>query len=191
MWFDYLILPLLIFCARICDVTIGTIRIIFIARGHKVIAPLLGFFEVLIWIVAISRIMHNLDNWICYLAYAGGFATGNFIGLMMEEKLAMGVRAVRIITADLRSPIMEALQREGIGVTFFPAEGSEGKVLSIYTIVQRHYIEHVKQLIDRIDPDAFYVVEDIRSVKNGVFISNSGKQHNVDRSAYRYWKRGT
>ncbi|NLI23307.1 MAG: hypothetical protein GX419_01195, partial [Bacteroidales bacterium] len=79
-WFNYLILPFLIFLARICDVSIGTLRIIFVAKGNKLVAPFLGFFEVLIWILAITRIIQNLDNPFCYLGYAAGFATGNYIG---------------------------------------------------------------------------------------------------------------
>ncbi len=74
--FSYAILPLLIFLARICDVSIGTLRIIFVSKGVKKVAPVLGFFEVLIWIIAISKIMQNLDNYVNYIAYAAGFATG-------------------------------------------------------------------------------------------------------------------
>lgn len=189
MYFDFLILPALIFLARICDVTIGTLRIIFIARGNKVIAPILGFFEVLIWIIAISRIMHNLDNWICYIAYAGGFATGNFIGLRVEEKLAMGVRGFRIVTGDQSNKLIDELQRAGFGLTFMQAEGTTGKVIMIYTVVQRQNLDLVKKLVARIDPDAFYIIEDIRTVKNGVFKTNE-TQNNIDKSDFRYWRRG-
>ena len=94
----YFVLPFLIFLARICDVTIGTIRIILVSKGRKNMAPFLGFFEVFIWILAISRIMQNLNNPICYIAYAGGFAAGNYIGMMVEEKIALGVILIRIIT---------------------------------------------------------------------------------------------
>ena len=80
--FIYVLLPLLIFMARICDVSIGTLRIIFVSKGKRNIAPVLGFFEVLIWITAISKIMENLDNYVNFVAYAAGFATGNFVGMM-------------------------------------------------------------------------------------------------------------
>jgi len=149
MWFDFLILPLLIFLARICDVSIGTIRIIYIARGNKLVAPLLGFFEVLIWILAISRIMHHLDNWICYVAYAAGFATGNFFGLLLEEKMAKGIRGFRIITGNLKTPLIDALKKNGFGVTSVEALGAEGKVLIVYTIVQRQYVDDIVKLINR------------------------------------------
>ncbi|MDX2414998.1 MAG: DUF5698 domain-containing protein, partial [Bacteroidales bacterium] len=97
-WFDVVILPLLIFFARIMDVSIGTVRIILVSKGYKKLAPIAGFFEILIWIIAITRIVDNLDNWICYIAYALGFATGNYIGMIIEERLALGYETVRIIT---------------------------------------------------------------------------------------------
>ena len=97
-WFGSYGIALLIFFLRIGDVSLGTIRIIFVARGNKFIAPLLGFFEVFIWVIAISNIIQHLDNWVNYVAYAGGFAAGNFIGMLIEERLAVGVSLVRIIT---------------------------------------------------------------------------------------------
>ncbi|HOQ05094.1 MAG TPA: DUF5698 domain-containing protein, partial [Anaerohalosphaeraceae bacterium] len=86
-WFAWIVLPLLIFIARIADVTIGTIRLIFVARGMKILAPLAGFFEVLIWLVVIGQIMRHLANPLCYIAYAAGFAAGNYIGMMLVDRL--------------------------------------------------------------------------------------------------------
>lgn len=94
--FTYVVLPLLIFLARICDVTIGTLRIVMVAKGQKFWAPVMGFFEVLIWIVTMTKVVQNLDNWLCYIGYAGGFATGNLVGLLLEEKLAMGIVKIQI-----------------------------------------------------------------------------------------------
>src|SRR5205823_2012095 len=91
-------LPLLVFLAELCVVTIGTIRIIFIARGMKVLAPVLGFFEVSIWLFAIGQIMQNLSNLGCYLAFAGGFTAGNFLGVLIEKRLGLGTLVVRVIT---------------------------------------------------------------------------------------------
>ena len=87
----WVILPLLIFCARITDVSIGTVRIVFIAKGMRLWAPVLGFFEVLIWLVAISQIIKNLTNPVTFVAFASGFAMGNYVGLLIEHKLAMGL----------------------------------------------------------------------------------------------------
>src|SRR5512133_102522 len=96
--FTYVILPLFIFCARIIDVSLGTMRIIFVTKGMRKVAPIIGFFEVFVWLLAISRIMQNLDNWVCYVAYAGGFATGNLIGMMIEEKHAIGHKITKVNT---------------------------------------------------------------------------------------------
>ena len=97
-WFDYALLPLLIFVLRIFDVSLDTMRIIFMTRGYRNIAPIIGFFEILIWIVAITRIMQNLNNWVTYVAYAAGFATGNYVGMLLDEKLAIGHELIRVIT---------------------------------------------------------------------------------------------
>ena len=122
--FTFVILPLLIFFARICDVTIGTIRIIFVSRGQKFLAPLVGFFEVLIWLIAIGKVMQNLDNIFCYIAYASGFAAGNFIGIYVEQKLAMGTLIIQVITRKDASELIDALKSKGYGVTAIPAAGS-------------------------------------------------------------------
>jgi len=107
----WIVIPLLIFVARLTDVTIGTLRLIFTARGFRQIAPVLGFFEVLIWIVAMSQIMRYADNWPSYLAWAGGFAAGNYTGLKIEERLALGNLLLRVITALPADDLMEALLR--------------------------------------------------------------------------------
>ena len=91
LWFSLLVLPVLIFCARIVDVSLDTMRILYMNRGRKVIAPLLGFVQALIWILAVSQVMKNLANPICYLAYGAGFATGNYVGMRIEEKVATGL----------------------------------------------------------------------------------------------------
>ena len=109
------LIPLLIFLARVVDVAIGTLRIIFVSKGMKYLAPILGFFEVFIWLVAIGQIMQNLTNWVNYVAYSAGFATGNFIGMFIESKLAMGLVSLRIITERDAKPLIEDLRRENFG----------------------------------------------------------------------------
>ena len=126
--FTLILLPVLIFLARVLDVSFGTIRIIFISRGRKYLAPVIGFFEILIWLVAIGKVMQNLDNVFCYVAYAGGFAAGNFTGMWIEEKLAMGTLIVQIITRQDASALMGSLKSSGFGVTAVPAQGTTGQV---------------------------------------------------------------
>ncbi len=167
--FRWVVLPVLIFVARILDVSIGTIRIVFVSRGDKLIAPLLGFFEVLIWLLAIGQIIQNLSNVFCYLAFAGGFAAGTFIGLLIEEKLAIGALVVRVITKKDATELIGNLRASHFGVTSIPAEGESGKVDVIYTVIQRRALGDVLEIIKRFNPRAFYSIENVRSVSEGVF----------------------
>ena len=167
--FIYFILPALIFISRIFDVTFGTIRIVMVSKGEKLLAPFLGFFEVLIWLIAISRIFENLDNWVCYVAYAAGFATGNYIGLMVEEKLAFGIVRIQIITKKESSELIAQLKELGYGITHLNAQGSSENVSIIYTVMKRTDIEPVEEIIRRYNPNAFYSVEEVKYVSKGIF----------------------
>jgi len=167
--FTYVVLPLLIFVARICDVSIGTIRIVMVAKGQKIIAPILGFFEVLIWLLAISRIFENLDNWVCYLAYGAGFATGNYIGMYIEEKLAMGIIKIQIITRKPADTLIEKLHAAGYGITHHDAAGGTENVSIIYSIIKRTELPKIAELIKTYNPKAFYSIEDVKYVSSGIF----------------------
>ena len=167
--FSYGLLPALIFLARICDVSIGTMRIIFVSKGKKNIAPILGFFEVLIWITAISKIMENLDHYINYIAYAAGFATGNYVGMIIEEKLAVGIQMIRVFTHQNGLELVQSLNSSGYGATSVEAHGAKEKVHLIYTIVQRNELDKVLEVIDKFNPKAFYTIEDVRAVNEGIF----------------------
>ncbi len=172
-WFDVVILPLLIFVARIMDVSIGTVRIILVSKGYKKLAPIAGFFEILIWIIAITRIVDNLDNWICYIAYALGFATGNYIGMIIEERLALGYETVRIITKREANNLIQEFRERGYGTTSVDAHGNEGDVAVIYVIVSRKKLKKVIELIYKHNPKALYTIEDIRYVSKEVFFNTS------------------
>lgn len=169
--FVLVILPLLIFIARILDVSIGTVRIIFISRGFKFLAPLLGFFEVLIWLLAIGQIMKNLTNVVCYIAYAGGFGMGTLVGMLIEDKLAMGTLAIRIITVKDATELIEHLKSAGYGITSVDARGVTGRVKLIFTIIKRKDAQEVIEIVKRFNPKAFFSLEEIRSVTEGVFPS--------------------
>ena len=160
--FTFVLLPVLIFLARVVDVSFGTIRIIFISRGQKLLAPLIGFFEILIWLVAIGKVMQNLSNVYCYIAYAGGFAAGNFAGMWIEEKLAMGTLVVQIITKKDACALIERLRSSGYGVTAVPAEGSTGPVHIIYSVIKRSGLQDFVGIVKKLNPQAFYSIEDIR-----------------------------
>src|SRR5438874_10738535 len=101
--FRWAVLPALIFIARMCDVTLGTLRNVFISKGLRNAVPVLGFFEVLIWLISIRQIMQHLDNPMCYLAFASGFATGTYVGLGIEKRLALGLQILRVIIPSVEA----------------------------------------------------------------------------------------
>ncbi len=167
--FTYVLLPALIFMSRVMDVTIGTIRIVMVSKGHKFWAPFLGFFEVFIWLIAISKIFENLDNWLCYVAYAAGFAAGNYVGLRIEEKLAMGIVKIQIITRKNAEKLILTLREAGYGITHHGAHGSSENVSIIYSIIKRSEIKKVENIVKTTNPKAFYSIEDVKFVNEGVF----------------------
>jgi uncharacterized protein YebE (UPF0316 family) len=179
--FTFVILPILIFFSRIVDVTIGTIRIVMVSKGHKTWAPVLGFFEVLIWLIAITRIIQNLDNWLCYAAYAGGFATGNYIGLIIEERMAIGIVKIQIITSREASNLIINLKEAGYGITHHEAKGGNENVSIIYSIINRNEIQKVEEIVKTTNPKAFYSIEDVKSVSHGVF---------PEKTVMRFWRKG-
>jgi uncharacterized protein YebE (UPF0316 family) len=167
--FAWIMLPALIFIARVCDVSLGTIRVIFVSRGYRYLAPFLGFFEISIWLMAIGQIMRNLNNVAAYLAYAGGFATGTFVGITLEERLSLGMVIVRIITKKDCSPLIDRLKAENYGLTLLDAEGAQGPVTILFTVLKREDLPHVVGIIKEFNPHAFYSVEDVRTATEGVF----------------------
>lgn len=183
----YLILPLLILMARVIDVSLGTMRIIFVSKGNRVVAPILGFFEVFIWIIAMGQIMSNLNNFACYFGYATGFALGNYVGLRLEEHLAMGNLLIRIISQKDGNVLIKNLSDNGYGATLLEGEGSLGKVELIYTIVKRENLSKVIEIINDFNPKAFYSIEDVRKVSSGIFPAQSSI-HKLN--PFKRWRKG-
>jgi uncharacterized protein YebE (UPF0316 family) len=167
--FSWVVLPILIFLARITDVSVGTVRLILVSRGFKYLAPIAGFFEVLIWILAIGQIMQHLSNPICYVAYAGGFATGNFVGLLIAEKLSLGTVIIRVITPEPARDLLDRLRSKQYGVTTLDGQGANGPVQIVFTIVPRREVHTVIELVKTFNPHAFYSIEEVDSVEKGVF----------------------
>lgn len=166
-------IPLLIFCARMLDVSLSTIRIILVSRGLRRVAPFIGFFEALIWLFAISQVMQHLDRWINYVAYAGGFAAGTWMGIYLEGRIALGLLAVRIITPDDATDLIQRLRSEQFGATDFAARGIKGNVRLIFTVIQRRDYARLIRLIEETHPRAFITTSDVRSVREG-FIQRRG-----------------
>ncbi len=167
--FAWVVLPLLIFFARICDVSMGTIRVIFISKGLKYIAPIIGFFEVIIWLLAIGQVMTHMTNVASYVAYGGGFATGTLLGMVIEERLRIGSVIVRVITRRDATALVALLRSKQYGVTSIDAEGSRGRVKIIFMVVKRQSLPEVIRTIKEHHPNAFYSIEDVKSVSEGVF----------------------
>ena len=162
-------LPLLVFFARVIDVSLGTLRIIFISRGKKYLAPLLGFVEVFIWIAVVAQIVRGVNDLAAYFAYAAGFAAGNFVGMFIEERLAIGTQVIRIIVPSGADELTTNLSAAGYGVTSVDGQGANGPVKLIYTVVKRKDISIVLAVIQRTHPHAFLSIEDVRSTQEGIF----------------------
>ncbi len=168
--FEWVVLPLLIFGARTFDMTLSTLRIVFIAQGRRLLAPMIGFVESLIWLFVISQALQNLANPMCVVAYAGGFAAGNLAGLQLERRLALGMRLVRVILRQENGDkLIEALRGAGFGVTVVDGEGLRGPVKILFTLVRRRDLERAVELIRGRHPGAFFTVEDVRQAGDAYF----------------------
>jgi uncharacterized protein YebE (UPF0316 family) len=168
-WYAWVILPFIVFFARIMDVSLGTLRIIFTSRGKRNIAPLLGFVEVFIWIVVVGQIVKNLHSITAYFGYAAGFAVGTYVGMKIEERLALGTLMVRIILPEKGDTLAEQLRSVGYGVTAVSGTGSAGEVKILFTVIPRKKLQDVAMVVRSISPRAFFSVEELRSAESGIF----------------------
>jgi len=164
-WLDAypLLWPLFIFCARIIDVSLGTLRTIYIIRGSRFLGPFLGFFEVLIWLTAVSGVFTHLGQWYNVVAYAAGFATGNAVGVLIEHKLAIGMQAVRLISRTQSAAVAAGLRLADFAVTEIKGRGMTGPVSVSYVVVTRKDTQKVIGVAHSIDPEVFCTVEDVRA----------------------------
>ena len=158
-----LALPAFIFFARIADVSIGTFRMICVVRGMRVIAPILGFFEVAIWITAVSGVLEHLEHWYNVIAYAGGFATGNAVGMWIEERLAIGMQAIRLISCTKSAAVAAGLRLAGYAVTEIKGHGLSGDVSISFVVVPRKETPKVIQVAEAIDAEVFCTFDDAKS----------------------------
>ncbi|MBW2967833.1 DUF2179 domain-containing protein [Candidatus Woesearchaeota archaeon] len=181
MVFDYytfVILPALIFIARIADVSIGTLRIIFLSKGYRVISPILGFFEVFIWLLAARQVLVTLDSWVPMIAYAAGFATGTYVGIVIEQKVSLGKVVMRIITNRDAKVLMKAFEQEDFPITNSNAVSSQGKVRVIYIVLNRKQIGDALSIVRQHNPNASYSIEDVRfASERHPFVSRKGRFH--------------
>ena len=170
----WVIFPLLIILARICDVSLGTIRIILIGKGYRSIAPFVAFMEVFIWIIVISHLMQNLDKAQYYVAYATGYALGTFIGMKIENRLSLGQVVIRIISNHDSSELLNHLKENNLNFTTVDAAGKFGPVKIIFIVIKRHSLNKTVKIIEASNNAAFYTIEDVSHVKG---ILPGGKNH--------------
>ncbi len=167
--FNWVVFPLMIFLARTCDVTLATLRNIFLSKSMRYIVPFMGFIEVLIWLMAVTQIVRNLSNAVGYIAFAAGYSMGIFVGIKIEERLALGMQAIRIITPLDSSALIARLRENNFGVTTMDAHGAQGPVRIVFVVVRRKRVREVERMIRAHNPNAFYSIEDIRTANQGVF----------------------
>lgn len=152
---------------RVTDMSLDTLRVLFVIRGRKPLAWIMGFFQSALWVVAITSVLSNLDNLWNVIGYAGGFATGNVVGMLIEERLAIGHGHLRIISPHRGKAIAEAIRDAGYAATELPGRGKDGTVSVISCSVKRRDIDNVQRGIYTIDPEAFVTVTDIRPLHRG------------------------
>ncbi|MDD2299177.1 MAG: DUF5698 domain-containing protein [Fermentimonas sp.] len=172
--FDFLdvypwLLPVIIFFGRVIDVSLGTLRIIFVSKGEKYKAPIIGFVEVFIWVVVISQILSRANDLVSYLSYAAGYATGNYVGILLENRIAYGIVLCRIYTQKDGNVLIQALNKLNFGATVTHGKGSTNEVDIIETVVDRKELKALETTINSFDKNSFYVIEDVRTKQNGIF----------------------
>src|SRR5512136_807677 len=171
--FEFLLSPsawlaaLLIFCLRITDMSLDTLRVLFVVRGRKPISWALGFCQSAVYVIAITKVLSNLGNPLTVIGYAAGFATGNVLGMWVEERLAIGHVKLSIVSQSLGAATSQALRAAGFGVTEIPARGKDGMVSMLSVSVLRKDVARVEQVARGTDPEAFIIAEDVRPLRRG------------------------
>lgn len=165
--------PVVILCLRVVDVSLDTMRVLLAVRGSRGIAAALGFFQALIWIVAVGNAIKHLDSPWHVLGYAAGFGLGTLVGITIERALAYGLSQVRIVSRIGGVEMAEALRDRGYGVTEMPGFGREGRVEIITSVVQRQHLDEVMEIVDRFDPQAMVTVEEPKVLRGGSVASRT------------------
>lgn len=157
----------LIFVLRVVNMSMDTLRVKMVMRDRKIAAWLLGFVQTLIHIAVLTTVIKDLSNILNLIAYAGGYATGNVVGMWVEERLAIGHINLRIMSPALGVAIVKRLRDEGYGVTEIPARGKDGAVTIVSASVYRRHVGEVMKMVQDVDPHAFITAEDVRPIRRG------------------------
>lgn len=163
---------LFIFFARVVDVTMATVRTLMVMQSRKLQAAIIGFFEVIIYITALGKVVDSLDNPISLLAYGLGFACGTYVGIIVENKIALGNLAAQIIlkTADNKE-LIDVLREKKFGVTIIEGHGIQGPREILNIALNRKDLEKLKELVYKFDDKAFITVNSINPISGGFFHS--------------------
>lgn len=156
-----------IFFLRVMDMSLDTIRVLMVVRGRRKVAWILGFLQSAIFVVAISSVLTHVNNPLNVIGYAAGFATGNVVGMMIEDRLAIGHKLLTIISPMRGAAVADQLRGAGYGVTEISGRGKDGTVTMLHTSVFRKDMDHVETIILEADPQAFVTSEDVRPVRRG------------------------
>jgi uncharacterized protein YebE (UPF0316 family) len=162
-----ILVVLIIFLLRVSDMSLDTIRVLFVFRGRKGLAWVLGFFQSMLFVIAITSVLSNMDNVFNIIAYAAGFATGNVIGMLIENRLAIGHIHMTVISSYAGPRIVDALRKEGYAVTEVPGRGRRGMVSVLHIDVLRKNVEDVETIVLEMDKEAFITAEDVRPIRRG------------------------
>jgi len=184
-WTNWVFLPLLIFGARIVDVSLGTMRFIFLYRGYRKLAPLLGFLEITVWLLAIRGVLVNMKNPVCFVAYAAGFAMGSYVGILIEDKLSIGMVLFRLVLTSDPAPFIKFMKENDFGFTVVEGEGTHHRVKILFSVVTRKDMKRIMPVIQSLLPRAFFTLETVRSVRQGVFPGNQRGIHSALFREYR------
>ncbi len=167
----------MIFFARLIDVSMGTIRTILIIRGRRGIASISAFFEIMVWLLAISRVMAQLDRWYYMIAFALGFASGNYLGSYMEERIALGYSFAYVVPKNNKIDLAKVLRKQGFGVTVLPGRGLKGPELVYNVTFKRRDTRQFMKTISKHDKRAFYTIMDVHAVHGGYMRFASKRKH--------------
>ena len=184
-----ILIPLLVFGARVIDVSLETLRIILLARGGRLIVPAIAFIEIIFWIVSLGLVVNEFTNPVYLISYGAGFAAGNYAGILLEERLAMGICVLRVITSEEDHLLIDAIRGTGYGVTVVAAEGLHGPCTIFYSVVRRCDLSPITRMVEEMNPRVFCTVEDVRSTIHGTFPgSGEGALSGISRRTVRIGK---
>ncbi len=162
-----ILVALLIFVVRVISTSLDTMRLILTMRSNKFWVWILGFFNSMIWVLTIAFVLADINNVVNVVLYAAGFATGNVIGMLIEDKLAIGFAEIRVISPKWGAAILEVLRENNYAVTEIPGRGKDGMVTVITASVRRNKVHDFEKLVMDVDQDAFITKEDVVAVQRG------------------------